>query len=56
MGEAYASSITNSYATGSVTGTNHTGGLVGRAAESITITNSYATGEVSGTGTHAQED
>lgn len=43
-------SITNSYATGSVTGTgNNTGGLVGSAL-GTTITNSYSTGSVTGTG------
>ena len=39
--------ITNSYATGSVSGTGSVGGLAGGAN---TITNSYATGTVSGTG------
>ena len=40
--------VTNSYATGSVSGTgNYVGGLVGET--SGTVTNSYATGNVSGT-------
>lgn len=43
-----STTITNSYATGEVTGTDNTGGLVGYAYKS-TITNSYATGSVSGT-------
>ena len=41
-------SITNSYATGSVTGATYVGGLVG-SAEYGSITNSYATGSVTGT-------
>ena len=46
--------ITNSYATGSVSGATGTvGGLVGGSGRSGgTITNSYATGSVSGTGDH----
>ena len=48
--------ITNSYATGSVTGTggtgtNYVGGLVGE--NSGTISNSYATGNVTSTGTYS---
>ena len=39
--------MSNSYATGSVSGNNNTGGLVGSA--SGTVSNSYATGSVSGT-------
>ena len=44
------SSISNSYATGPVSGTDRVGGLVGEVQASGTITNSYATGLVSGTG------
>ena len=48
MGHAYGD-ITNSYATGSVTGQDYTGGLVGHTSGSgSTITNSYATGSVTG--------
>lgn len=36
-----ASTVTNSYATGNVTGANQTGGLVGVAQGEVTITNSY---------------
>ena len=45
-----SSSITNCYATGSVTGNSDVGGLVGSAgsASSISITDSYATGSVTG--------
>ena len=46
VGYAY-DTITNSYATGDVTGTDYVGGLVSMAT---TITNSYATGTVVGTG------
>ena len=45
-GRVYNGSITNSYATGSVTGTSLVGGLVG--AGNTTITNCYATGSVTG--------
>ena len=51
-----SSSITNSYATGSVTATGsnaYVGGLVGIARDSSSITNSYATGSVTGTGNYA---
>ncbi|GBU26418.1 hypothetical protein R83H12_03115 [Fibrobacteria bacterium R8-3-H12] len=41
------STITNSYATGSVTGNTYVGGLAGHTKS--TITNSYATGSVTGT-------
>ena len=45
--------ITNSYATGSVTGGGSVGGLVGysnsNSSSSSSITNSYATGSVTGT-------
>ncbi|HWK84647.1 MAG TPA: filamentous hemagglutinin N-terminal domain-containing protein, partial [Caldimonas sp.] len=40
-------SVTNSYASASVTGSD-AGGLVGQAYSSLTITNSHATGNVSG--------
>ena len=42
-------SITNSYATGSVSGNDDVGGLVGTNFVPGSITNSYATGSVSGT-------
>jgi len=42
------SRITNSYATGAVSGNNLLGGLVGRNSDSSIITDSYATGAVSG--------
>ena len=42
--------ITNSYATGSVSGVSSVGGLVGYQRSGGTITNSYATGSVTGTG------
>ncbi|MFC1632491.1 beta strand repeat-containing protein, partial [Candidatus Omnitrophota bacterium] len=46
-----SSTITNSYATGDVTGSgNYVGGLVGYMTGSATITNSYATGAVEGSG------
>ena len=46
----YRGTITNSYATGKVTGTgDYVGGLVGSNFDG-TITNSYATGAVTGTG------
>ena len=52
MGIFSSSSITNSYATGNVSGTgNYVGGLVGNFSYS-SITNSYATGKVSGTGNY----
>ncbi|HEY4370220.1 MAG TPA: YDG domain-containing protein [Steroidobacteraceae bacterium] len=41
-----AGTVSDSYATGNVTGTDHIGGLV--AANYGTVTNSYATGNVSG--------
>ena len=45
--------ITNSYATGSVTGTvSHVGGLAGYVYDGSSITNSYATGSVTGTVSH----
>ena len=40
--------ISNSYATGSVTGSSAVGGLVGYAQSSTTISNSYSTGSVTG--------
>jgi filamentous hemagglutinin family protein len=48
VGYNYSSTIKNSYATGTVSGTNVVGGLVGMNIDS-TITNSYATGTVNGT-------
>ena len=50
MGRNVNSTITNSYATGEVSGLNYVGGLVGWN-ENSTITNSYATGKVIGTNT-----
>ena len=50
VGRNYRGTITNSYATGAVTGTgDYAGGLVG-ANSYGTITNSYATGDVEGNG------
>lgn len=46
-GCVYNGSITNSYATGSVTGDKYVGGLVGDVTDA-SITNSYATGSVTG--------
>ena len=43
-----SSSIDNSYATGSVSGSSDVGGLVGDNVNSSSIANSYATGSVSG--------
>ncbi len=48
VGYARESTISNSYATGAVTGNDKVGGLVGYAYTSATISNSYATGDVSG--------
>ena len=46
-----ASTISNSYSTGSVTGSGErVGGLVGLAQNDTTISNSYATGSVKGSG------
>ncbi|RXJ93050.1 hypothetical protein CRU87_00760 [Aliarcobacter trophiarum LMG 25534] len=42
------SSISNSYATGEVSGENGIGGLVGLNSHHSTIENSYATGDVFG--------
>ncbi|MFH1262483.1 MAG: GLUG motif-containing protein [Pseudomonadota bacterium] len=47
VGYQVAAPITNSYATGAVTGINNVGGLVGYSS-SGTIANSYATGVVTG--------
>ena len=52
VGYNYRSTITNSYASGSVSGNEYVGGLVGLNSSSSTITNSYAAGTVSGTGTN----
>jgi len=41
--------ITNCYATGSVSGTNYVGGLVGFSNSATTVTNCHATGIVNGT-------
>ena len=49
VGGARSTTIENSYATGSVTGAKHVGGLVGYAGSDNTISNSYATGSVKGT-------
>ncbi|MGD9639011.1 MAG: GLUG motif-containing protein, partial [Alphaproteobacteria bacterium] len=43
-----ASSVINSYASGTVTGTNNVGGLVGYAYAKAKISNSYSTASVSG--------
>ncbi|TBU95981.1 hypothetical protein DNJ95_07955, partial [Stutzerimonas kirkiae] len=54
VGYNYGGTISNAYATGSVTGTgtyNYLGGLVGLNYYNGTITNAYATGSVTGTGT-----
>ena len=50
MGYNYDNStVSNSYSTGSVTGSgNNAGGLVGRNNSSSTVSNSYSTGSVSG--------
>ena len=47
VGAVQDGSITNSYATGSVTGATYVGGLVGMVQD-VSITNSYATGSVTG--------
>src|SRR5574344_1225931 len=47
LGQNYDSTVSNSYATGSVTGTYIVGGLVGQNSSS-TVSNSYATGSVTG--------
>jgi filamentous hemagglutinin family protein len=43
-----SSTVTNSYATGNVTGYARVGGLVGGIESSADVTNSYATGKVTG--------
>lgn len=48
VGNHNGESVTNSYATGSVSGTSSTGGLVGQNAK--IIANCYATGKVTGSG------
>ena len=49
VGQGFAKSISNSYATGSVFGTgNNIGGLVGRLHFGLVVSNSYAAGSVSG--------
>lgn len=47
IGVLYYGSVTNSYATGNVSGNNQVGGLIGRNYN-VPVTNSYATGNVSG--------
>ena len=54
VGEGYTVTITDSYATGSVTSTgtgyySYAGGLVGRSGYTVTVTDSYATGDVTST-------
>ena len=44
----YQSKVSNSYATGSVTGNDYVGGLVGKNSGGGTVSNSYATGSVTG--------
>jgi hypothetical protein len=48
-----ASSVSQSYATGTVSGMNNTGGLVGSMGVNTSVSNSYATGAVASTGTNA---
>ncbi len=47
------STVSQSYATGTVSGMNNTGGLVGSMGVNTNVSNSYATGAVASTGTHA---
>ena len=47
-----AASISNCYATTSVSGQNHIGGLVGDIADNGTVSNSYVTGNVTGSATN----
>ena len=47
------STVSQSYATGTVSGMNNTGGLVGSMGVNTYVSNSYATGAVGSTGTHA---
>jgi len=47
------STVSQSYATGTVSGMNNTGGLVGFMDVNTNVSNSYATGAVTSTGTHA---
>lgn len=56
VGRANASTIDNSYATGSVRGSSDTGGLVGRALASSTMSNSYWNKETTGKSTSAGQD
>ena len=54
IGSYYSSSsVSNSYATGAVTGTSYVGGLIGSSSSSYhsssSVSNSYATGAVTGT-------
>ncbi|NMM26791.1 MAG: filamentous hemagglutinin N-terminal domain-containing protein, partial [Glaciimonas sp.] len=48
VGFAYGATISNSYTTGNVNGSDHVGGLVGWSDSATTISNSHATGTVSG--------
>jgi len=50
MGSNYNSTVSNSYSTGSVSGTAFIGGLVGTIGYSSTVNNSYSTGSITGTG------
>jgi filamentous hemagglutinin family protein len=45
--------VSQSYATGTVSGMNNIGGLVGSMGVNTDVSNSYATGAVASTGTHA---
>ena len=48
VGINYSSTISNSYSTGSVSGSGYVGGLVGYSSSSSTISNSYSTASASG--------
>ena len=50
VGFGWAGTISNSYATGAVTGAGGVGGLMGNIEGNGSISNSYATGAVTGTG------
>ncbi|MCK4664087.1 MAG: T9SS type A sorting domain-containing protein, partial [Bacteroidales bacterium] len=49
VGYNYYSTVSNSYSTGNINGTDNVGGLVGYNSSS-TVSNSYSTGSISGTG------
>ncbi|MCF7796925.1 MAG: FG-GAP-like repeat-containing protein [Lentisphaeria bacterium] len=51
VGHNPSSNVINSYATGTVTGTNAVGGLIGNNTSGI-VTNCFSTGAVSGTGSY----